>query len=587
MRLVALPSNSINTCILSTGGIERGNMTSKHLVLNVIIMLFMIMCCNISFADTWYSDNFDSYGTGNLSGKGSWICSPTSSVRVITSYSGQSKPIRASYPSYGVGEATHTLASGTGGYHYIDFKAALNTVAPPSTPLGEDLGYVALFDASNHEITRFYYSHRQFKVNVGTVGKVLVWDNVPVGAWFDIRLGINLYTGKMDVWVNKVRKVTGADTLYPSATSIGKISFGQIAGLDTKFTTSDTYLDNLECNSVVLPVGAAKRILSPRLFPTWQFQNVTYPCVIYDGNYKMFYSGSGAAYTNESVWDQWATGMVSSPDSMTWTFPDTYEAVLYPHKYGEGGLVDPDEASAEFDSIFAIGACVIKDGSTYKMWYTGWNGNTVHLGQGLTEKINHRIGYATSPDAINWTRYAGSAGAGSIFAPTADQESKNVAHPHVLKETDGTYHMWYEGQGDDNTWRIFYATSSDGINWTRHGVAVDTRKNGSYDAVGTRNPVVVKRNGKYEMWYEGTGDSPTRKCHALKATSTDGLNWTKVFGEVALHPDTTIIGNERFFVDSVIVLPDNRCQVFFAKENTSIWASISRGSFNIYMEVMN
>ena len=566
-------------------------MTSKNIVLTLIISLYMVMsCCNIGIAGTWYSDNFGSYSTGNINGKGGWT-SATSAVRVSSTYINQTKPIRATYITYGAGEASHTLAPTTDAYHYIDFKAAMSVTAAGSTPIGENLGYVVISDASSHEITRFYYSNKQFKVNVGTVGTVVLWDKVPNGAWFDVRLGINISKGKMDVWVNKVRKVTGADTLFPTATTIGKITYGQLSGLGSKFTLSDTYLDDLVCSSSPLPpVGQAKKILSPRLFPTWQFWNVSHPCVIYDGNYKLFYSGSGSTYWNESVWDQWATGMVSSPDSLTWTFPDTYEAVLYPHKYGEGDLVDPVEASAEFDSIYAIGACVIKDDTTYKMWYTGWNGDSVDLGEGLTQQINQRIGYATSPDGVNWTKYNGSAGAKSIFAPTTGQESKNVSHCHVLKEPDGTYHMWYEGQGNDDVWRIFYAISSDGINWTRQGLAVDTRKNGNYDAVGVRNPVVIKRNGKYEMFYQGIENVANRNCHALRATSTNGLDWTKVYGELALHPET-IVGNQRFFVDSVIVLPNNQCQLFYAKDDTASWSgnfgSVNFNSFYIYMEVVN
>ena len=50
--------------------------------------------------------------------------------------------------------------------------------------------------------------------------------------------------------------------------------------------------------------------------------------------------------------------------------------------------------AGDFDSEEVRAPCVIKDGTTYKMWYTGEDiGNPAN-----------GIGYATSDDGINWTR---------------------------------------------------------------------------------------------------------------------------------------------------------------------------------------
>ncbi len=53
-------------------------------------------------------------------------------------------------------------------------------------------------------------------------------------------------------------------------------------------------------------------------------------------------------------------------------------------------------APGSCDSFWAYVNTVLYEGGEYKMWYSGFDGV-----QGL------RIGYATSSDGVNWTKYAG------------------------------------------------------------------------------------------------------------------------------------------------------------------------------------
>jgi hypothetical protein len=341
------------------------------------------------------------------------------------------------------------------------------------------------------------------------------------------------------------------------------------------------------------PVGTAAKILSPRQFPGWQAQNVCYPFAFHDpsaGHYKMYYAGSGTEQVNDSVWDQWVTGFVTSADTIAWKFPENYEQVLFARRLMEGDVLDPSEQAAVFDSIFAIGACLMKEDATYKLWYTGWNGQTEHVGSGISKKVNYRIGYAASPDGIRWTKATGGAGAGAVLGLGAPGEldAKGVAHPHVLK-IGTNYRMWYEGY-DGNTWRLFKAASTDGVNWSKQGVALNPGNSGSLDARGLRNPMVIQRKGKYELWYQGQSNSAPN-YHVLRATSTNATAWTKVSGQITLHPDTPVSGSEQILVDSAIVQADGSVQVFFAKETsttkTVTYGSIANRSFHIYTEVVN
>ena len=130
--------------------------------------------------------------------------------------------------------------------------------------------------------------------------------------------------------------------------------------------------------------------------------------------------------------------------------------------------------------------------------------------QGLTNKINYRVGYATSPDGVVWTKRPGNAGAGSVLGlgEPGTPDSKSAGQPWVLKD-GSAYHMWYEGF-DGKTWRIFYAESTDGMTWTKRGAAFEPAGRELSMSSGARNPVVVKRGGQYELWYQGRSASPNR-----------------------------------------------------------------------------
>jgi hypothetical protein len=315
----------------------------------------------------------------------------------------------------------------------------------------------------------------------------------------------------------------------------------------------------------------------------------------------MYYTGSGSTQVNRSLWDQWVSGSVTSTDTLDWKYPEDYEQRLFARRFLEGEVVDPTEQAEVFDSIFAIGACVMKEGATYRCWYTGWNGEFEHAGGGVSKEINHRIGYATSADGVAWTKVQGNAGAGAVLGLgiPGEPDAKGAGHPHVIKD-GGTYRMWYEGY-DGSRWRILRATSSDGVVWNKQGIALGTGNSGAADELGLRNPVVILRGGQYELWYEGRGAS-SPNYRVMRATSPDGVTWSKA-GEVALHPPIPdaaalpgwerilLAGDERIYVDSILVQQDDACQVFFARQFTVerdlTYGTIRTKQSHIFTEVVD
>ena len=206
-----------------------------------------------------------------------------------------------------------------------------------------------------------------------------------------------------------------------------------------------------------------------------------------DTHYKLYISGFDGEHHS--------IGLVTSTDLESgWTFQANNPLLTV----GDPGSWDDDQV---------FGAMVLKDGDIYKMWYSG-------EGSGMTDGAVG-IGYATSPDGIEWTKDTDH---NPVLEPGPDTwDGMEVYSPYVIKEVDGTYKMWYSGC-DGSVEQIGYATSPDGINWTKyaHNPVLDT---GPESAVLV--PTVLMRGGDYGMWYSGDG-----AIHF--ASSENGIQWSKM-----------------------------------------------------------
>ncbi len=137
------------------------------------------------------------------------------------------------------------------------------------------------------------------------------------------------------------------------------------------------------------------------------------------------------------------------------------------------------------------------------------------------------IGYATSTDGIHWTRYSGNP---VLTGTPASWEQGSVGIPSVLQDGN-TLHMWYLGGQNPDGGTIGYATSPDGIHWNRHPSPVFQATAGSWYADGIFPGTVIKEKGIFKMWFSGSVGSisqsgPTSKTGTGLATSPDGINWT-------------------------------------------------------------
>ncbi|WP_420148226.1 glycosylase [Spirosoma sp.] len=103
-----------------------------------------------------------------------------------------------------------------------------------------------------------------------------------------------------------------------------------------------------------------------------------------------------------------------------------------------------------------------------------------------------------------------------VFAGTgADTWDQKIRERGYILHENGTYHMWYTGyqDGKDKTKKLGYATSADGLNWTRY------KDNPIHTTSWVEDVNVVKDGATYYMFAEGKDDV----AHLL--TSTDRVTW--------------------------------------------------------------
>jgi hypothetical protein len=228
----------------------------------------------------------------------------------------------------------------------------------------------------------------------------------------------------------------------------------------------------------------------------WDSASVGMPSVLLmDGSYKMWYAGSSGTKDSGRI------GLATSSDGVHWT------------KSGSTPVLTVGDPGA-WDSGYVLAPHVIFHNGIYEMWYRGTDVPETSLGA--------RIGYASSTDGVHWQKYGGNPVLS--VGPAGRWDERLIWSAYVIVQ-GSTYKMWYSACGETNC-SIGFATSPDGINWEKDAgnPVLDVGPAGSWDSKIVYFPNVLFNWSDYEMWFSGNYGSPDRIGHA---TSLDGIHWSE------------------------------------------------------------
>ena len=185
-----------------------------------------------------------------------------------------------------------------------------------------------------------------------------------------------------------------------------------------------------------------------------------------------------------------------------------------------GAVIVPTPGT--YDALGADQSFVLynEDRDLFQMWYRATDGSQIG-----------RIAYATSENGASWHKHTA-----PVFSPgpSGSWEALRVGFPSVIY-ANGLYRMWYQGQ-IGQTIQIGYASSSDGIIWTRYSGNPVLRPGsaGSWEVSLVQAPSVRinEETGGYHMWYTGGDGTYFQTGYA---SSLDGLVWTKASANPVLR----------------------------------------------------
>lgn len=222
--------------------------------------------------------------------------------------------------------------------------------------------------------------------------------------------------------------------------------------------------------------------------------------VVVGGTYHMFYTFRGV--TPIEVRHR------TSADGLAWSAPQTV--------FQAGAAAQWDEGGVYVDSV-------MWDGSEFRMWYTGR----------AAGGVSNAIGVATSADGLTWARHAGN----PVLSPGPGWDSEYVREASVLL-VNGVYRMWYAGTAAWPAFSIGYATSPDGLAWTKYAAnPVLAPLPGAFDDATVYAPQVVHYGGVLHMWYSGGDGASNERWEIGYASSCDNdcTNWVR-------EPDNPVFG---------------------------------------------
>jgi len=172
-----------------------------------------------------------------------------------------------------------------------------------------------------------------------------------------------------------------------------------------------------------------------------------------------------------------------------------------------------------FDDSGVSPVCIVRNRGRLLLYYVGWQ-------LGVRVRYHLLTGLAISDDGGASFRRMSRV----PVLERSDAELFVRSAPHVMRD-DERWRMWYIAgsrwirvdERDVPTYDVRYMESADGVGWPAEGrVCIEPR---SPDEYGFGRPFVMRDGAQYRMWYSIR--SRSRGYRLGYAESTDGLNWTR------------------------------------------------------------
>lgn len=189
--------------------------------------------------------------------------------------------------------------------------------------------------------------------------------------------------------------------------------------------------------------------------------------------------------------------------------------------------------------------------------------------------VGCRIGYYLIDKSDPYTF---SARQGTLLAGTPATDDENGCRFGCVVIHEGNIHYFYVGISPTFEWRIFRATSTDGINFTKQGLVLD------FDGVvefSVSDPSIVydEVSGKWWMAYsswDGVGTPANNNPGSSKvgirlAWSTDLINWTKT-GTTVLPLGTSGAIDDNNIEGAQLLMIGSKKVLLYTCNDGSIWS---------------
>lgn len=379
-----------------------------------------------------------------------------------------------------------------------------------------------------------------YKVVAGTHTEMLRYA-YSLASGTPVTLRVDCKGPNITLWIDGVERVTIVDWQHSTATGFGMRvgKSGAPAGKPVWEDFSVTAYAGTYLRWPVFTKYASNPVVALGTGGAWDDKDVNNPNVVYDSaNSRWALNYSGYDGDGSNVQD---AGMAYATNlSGPWT----------------KSASNPVMTSEAEDGIYTFKGGLVKKGSTWYHFYGSDNGTTI------------RLATATDLDGA-WTRQ------GVVLEGTAAEWDANGVFDACvrLREDGTTFELWYGGSTDGTqaTRQIGYATSSDGVTFTKSG---DNPLFGypawtSTEGLGAPSVYVPpgKEGSEYLVTFDAGRATTTTRRQLHQAISLDGGgSWR--FRTLVLDSSAAGWDNSQVF-DSFILVDSGTMYLYYAGANTS------------------